>query len=101
MTIRGKRIFNYRPLVIFSVALALGIVIGEALYGTHVALIVCLCALAFLFVLIFSFVKRVRKYFYIPLALLVGLTGITASNAVYDANCIKDYNGEFTATVAS
>ncbi len=101
MTIRGKRIFNYRPLVIFAVALALGIVIGEALYGTHVALIVCLCALAFLFVLIFSFVKRVRKYFYIPLALLVGLTGITASNAVYDANCIKDYNGEFTATVAS
>lgn len=101
MTVKGRRIFNYRPMVAFAVALAAGILTGEAVYGRHLAFIVCICALAFLFILLLLLFKRTRKYFYIPLALLAGLIGITASNAVYDNNLAAYYKGAFTAEVSS
>ncbi|MCM1394248.1 MAG: competence protein ComEC family protein, partial [[Eubacterium] siraeum] len=101
MTIKGKRIFNYRPTVLFAIALILGVILGEAVYGRHTAITVCLCVIAFLFILLLAVFKKTRKFFYIPLALLAGLIGISASNAVYDAGAIDEYNGTFTATVAS
>lgn len=101
MKVKGRRIFNYRPTVLFALALMIGVVLGEAVYGRHLAFIVCLCAFSFLFLLTAAFFKRIRKFIYIPLALLVGLVGITSSNAVYDANSIDEFKGKFTATVAS
>ncbi len=101
MQIRGKRIFNYRPMCLVAGSLALGIVLGEAVYGESIAFIIAMCCVAFLLTVAFVFVKKVRKFAYLPLALLIGLIGITASSAIYDANIMSGYSGEFTVKVAS
>ena len=48
MKVKGKRIFNYRPTVLFALALMAGVILGEAVYGRHIAFIACLCAIDFL-----------------------------------------------------
>lgn len=101
MTIKGKRIFNYRPLVVFAVALVLGIILGEAVYSLPTGIIIVMCFAAFAAIIPFICIKKVRKFFYIPLALLIGMVSITASNSVYDGNMIQTYQGSFTADVAS
>lgn len=101
MTIRGRRIFNCRPAVIFALALASGIILGEAVYGVHTVLTVCLAVLAFLFTVLLACFKKSRKFVYVALALLAGFVGITVSNSEYDRNLVPSYKGTFTATVAS
>lgn len=86
---KGKRrIFNFRPLVAIFFALVAGLLIGEALYGESLYLMVVPLSagvIPFIFLCVF---KRARKFALIPLALLVGFAAITASNAVYDANVL-------------
>ncbi len=101
MTIKDKRIFNYRPLCVFAFALMLGIILGEAVYGEHTAYIVAMCLTAAIAFALVAGLRKVRKFFYIPLAMLIGLIGITSSNAVFDANTIDYFEGEFSATVSS
>lgn len=101
MTIKGRRIFNYRPAVIFALALTLGIILGEAVLGVHVALTVCVSVLAFLFAVFLLCFKNLRRFVYIPLALLAGFIGITVSASVYINSLVPEYSGKFTATVAS
>jgi len=101
MTIKGKRIFNYRPLCVFAISLILGLIIAEASYGESIAIIITLCLAATLSVILLAVFKRTRKFLYIPLALLIGLVALTSSNAVYDKNLTASYSGEFYATVSS
>lgn len=100
MKIRGKRIFNYRPMCFCAGSLALGIILGEAVYGESIAFIIAMCCVAFLAAFALVFIKKVRRFVYIPLAALVGLIGITASSMVYDANIMSGYVGEFTVRVS-
>ena len=101
MTVRHKRIFNYRPLCFCAAALVLGIILGEACYGEHIAIVISLCMFAFVMFCLSLIFKKVRRLFYIPLAMLVGIAGISISNAVYDGRMIEEYRGTFRATVAS
>lgn len=101
MKTKRKRIFNYRPLCFCAAALVLGIILGEAVYGEHIAFIITLCLVSFSVFISFLIFKKIRKFFYIPLAVLIGLSGITISNAVYDGNMIDEYHGTFTAKIAS
>ncbi|MDE6060267.1 MAG: ComEC/Rec2 family competence protein [Clostridia bacterium] len=101
MTVRHKRIFNYRPLCFCAAALVLGIILGEASYGEHIAIIISLSLFAFVLFCLSLIFKKVRRLFYIPLAMLVGLISITTSNAVYDGHMTEEYHGSFTAKVAS
>lgn len=98
-----RRIFNYRPMCVAALALIVGIIVAEALYGEHIALIAIPLSIgAVTFALLLAF-KRTRKFFYIPLAMLVGFSVMTASNAVYDSK-IKFAGGRtlcnMTATVS-
>lgn len=101
MEINGKRIFNYRPMCFVALSLVIGIIIGESLYGEHIAFYF-IPALVFLSLAIyFSVFKKARKYVLVPIAVLIGITSISVSNAVYDSHLIDDYKGEFSATVSS
>lgn len=101
MTIKGKRIFNYRPMCFFTLALVVGILIGEGLYGEHFAFyFIPIAAFVLSFCLICAF-KKTRKLAYIPIAFIVGLSAISISNAVYDAHSFYEYDGTFSAKVAS
>ncbi len=101
MNIKGKRIFNNRPLCFFAAALCLGIIIGEASYATHIGVLVSLSVLFAAATVAFVCVKKIRKLFYIPLALAVGFAAINVSNAVYDSRALENYTGTFSATVSS
>lgn len=101
MTIRGKRIFNYRPMCFFTLALLMGIIFGEGLYGEHFAFyFIPIILFLFSFFLLLAF-KKTRRFVYISVAFIAGLSSISISNAVYDAHSLNYYEGELSAKVAS
>ncbi len=103
MAKKRRRIFNYRPMCIAALALILGIIVAEALYSEPLALIaipLTICGAAFVALLIFP---KTRKLFYIPLAIMVGFSAMTASAAVYDSKIkYTEYSPivDMTATVS-
>lgn len=101
MTIKGKRIFNYRPLLFFAVALIFGILVAEALYSQSVwwylALLIVIIGANITVVAI----KKSRKFCYISIAVLVGFISMTATNLQYNSVAVKTYSGTFTAQVSS
>ncbi len=101
MTIKGRRIFNSRPICFATIFIVLGIIIAESLYKEN-ALYYLIPAILFLAAVVtFIVIPKCRKLIYIPLAFIVGLSGMSISNAVYDANLISSYDGEFSVRVAS
>lgn len=101
MTIKGKRIFNYRPMCFFAVALIVGILLAEGLYGEHIAFIslpILLFAVAFTTLVC---VKKTRRFIYLPIAFILGFAFMSISNAYYDLNTITYYEGKFSAVVSS
>ena len=101
MKIKGKRVFNSRPMVFFALSLVLGILVAECIYGVSfwfylIPLVVFLVAFA-----VAICVKKWRKFAYIPVALLVGFLAMTTSNVAFNAKTFVNYNGYFTCTVAS
>lgn len=101
MTIKGKRIFNYRPMVIFALAMVLGIVFSESVYGEGIAWNIALLSL-FLIALILTLVfKKSRRFCYIPIALIVGFACSMTVALCYNADYLSPYNGTFTAQVQS
>lgn len=101
MRIKGRRIFNYRPMLFFALTLVLGIIIAEACYGLSVWAFVSLLSVFVLsFALVLAF-KKSRKLFYIPLALIVGFVAMSATNLQYNSVKLNNYSGEITAKVNS
>lgn len=101
MRIKGKRIFNHRPMLFFALFLTFGIIFSEALYGASMWWyfgLLLLFIIAFLLVAIF---KKSRKSFYIPLAFIVGFIAMTAVNLQYNSVSVKDYTGSINAKVGS
>lgn len=101
MTIKGKRIFNYRPTVFFAVALIFGILVAEALYTQSVWWYLALFIVIIGSNIAVVAVKKSRRFFYISLAVLVGFVSMTATNLQYNSVDIKTYSGTFTAQVSS
>lgn len=101
MKIRGKRIFNYRPMLFFALALILGIIISEGFYGNSVYVYLGLLLLFLATFIVTCVFKKSRKLCYIPLAVLVGFVGMTATNLQYNSSSISEYTGSFTAQITS
>lgn len=101
MTISGKRIFNYRPMVFFALAMIAGILMSEALYTCSVWWYLALTIVIIGAVITVAAIKKSRKLLYIPLAVLIGFIGMTATNLQYNSVPIKTYSGTFTAQVSS
>ena len=101
MRIKGRRIFNYRPMLWFALSLVAGIIVSEAFYGLPTWVYLALLAV---FILAFSLTaafKKSRKLFYIPLALLVGFVAMTSTNLQYNSVKPNNYTGEMTVRVNS
>ncbi len=99
MTIKGKRIFNYRPVCFSAFFLMLGILLAEGLYSEN-PLFYIIPAVAFTA----SFVpllmtKRYRRFVYIPLAFIVGVMSMSLSSYVYDTSLMPAYEGTFQARI--
>ena len=101
MTIKGKRIFNYRPIVFFAVALIFGILVAEALYTQSVWWYLALFIVIIGSNIAVVAVKKSRRFFYVSIAVLVGFVSMTATNLQYNSVDIKTYSGTFTAQVSS
>ncbi len=98
---KGKRIINYRPICFFALALAAGILVGEALFGEKAMwLILPLLAAVICFILLAAF-KNVRKLIYIPIAFVIGVCSVTVSNQVYSMRIIDELEGTIYCRVAS
>lgn len=76
---------NYRPLCFAALALIMGIIIAEALYGEEPALISIPIVFGVAALVLLCVFKRTRAFFYLPLAFLVGFAAMTISGAVYDS----------------
>ena len=101
MNVRGKRIFNYRPVCLFALALASGIIVTEALYSfSHLLRLVFLGAGVAVFVTMLC-LRRSRKFSYIAIAFIVGIISASAASDLFDARSPQTYNGTFTARVES
>lgn len=102
MNWKGKRIFNYRPLVFCALSICVGIIIAEAMYGIHYAFFAIPIVLFAVATICLGIFKKTRKYLYIPLALLVGFASMTASGAIYDTKLVSEGRYDnITGTVAS
>ena len=99
MRLRGKRIFNYRPMLFFALSMVFGIILSEALYGESVWWYVALFLIFVAVAVCVSIFKKSRKLFYIPLALIVGFVAMTAVNLQYNSVDLKNYSGNITAKV--
>lgn len=101
MTIRGRRIFNNRPMVFCALALCLGIISGEAFFGVDarfrfIPLVALICVSVLLVCL-----KKFKKLVYLPIAVIVGFVAICGANDLYSKRSYRDCFGVITARVAS
>ncbi len=99
MTIKGKRIFNYRPVCFCAFFLMIGILLAEGLYNEN-PLFYIIPAVAFTA----SFVpllmtRKYRRFIYIPLAFIVGVMSMSLSSYVYDTSLMPAYEGTFQARI--
>ncbi len=96
-----RRIFNNRPVLFFALFTVVGILISEAFYGLSAWWYLAL-TIAFVTALVLvAIFKKSRKFFYLPLALIVGFVAMTATNLQFNSAKIKDYTGDINAKVTS
>lgn len=101
MTIKGRRIFNYRPICFCALSIVVGVLIAEALYGENPILFI-IPSLLFLTVFVFLVcIKKCRRFVYIPIAFIVGIMSMSLSAYTYDCSLISGYNGVYQARVVS
>lgn len=101
MTIKGRRIFNYRPMVFFALAMIVGILVSECVYGEGIAWNIALLSLFLLALILVLVFKKSRRFCYIPLALLIGFVASCTTALVYNAKATDAYSGTFTAQIKS
>lgn len=98
---KTKRIFNNRPICIFALFLALGLLIGEVMYPFDKLFRLIPAVLSLVAVIgLFSFSKT-RKFGYIAVAFLIGFLALCGANDIYDSRKIPDLTAEIQATVDS
>ncbi len=101
MNIKGKRIFNKRPMCFFAAFLICGIIIGESLVGENplfrlIPLIVGILAI----VLCFTF-KKSRGFAYVCIAFVLGVLAICGSNDIFASMLSPSFDGKIVGTVSS
>ena len=101
MTVKGRRIFNRRPVCFFAFFLAAGILVAEAFYAIpHLYRLIPLL-LAVVVTASFALKGKLRRAVYLPLAFLIGFLSCTGAADVYDSRLVEDCSGTFTARVSS
>lgn len=98
---KHKRIINKRPVCIFAILMAVGIITGELIFGADARFRFIPLVIGVICLIVFLSVSKVRKLAYIPIAFLVGFVGICASCDVYSSYSIDGQSGEFSARIAS
>lgn len=101
MRIKGKRIFNYRPMLWCALSLVFGIILSEAFYGESVWAYVALSAIFVAAICVVAAFKKSRKFVYIPIAALVGIIAMTSVNLQYNSVSLHNYTGNVTVRVNS
>ena len=98
---KGKRIFNNRPLCFVALFLALGLIIGEVMYPFPKLFRLIPTVLSLGAVIgLFSFAKT-RKFGYIAVSFLVGIVAMCGANDVYDSRFIPMMDTKIQGTVDS
>ena len=101
MTVKGRRIFNRRPVCFFVLFLAAGIIVAEAFYSIpHLYRLIPLL-LAVIVTASFALKGKLRRALYLPLAFLIGFISCTGAADVYDSHSVPDCSGTFAARVSS
>lgn len=101
MTVRGRRIFNRRPVCFFALFLAAGILAAEAFYPIpHIYRLIPLLLTAAVCVF-FACCGKCRRYIYIAAAFFIGFISCSGAADVYDSRLTDDVTGTFTAKVSS
>lgn len=100
MTIRGRRIFNHRPVCFFALFVAAGILLAEAFSCVpHAFRAIPLSVLAA--VSVFMLIRRSsRRHAYLALAALIGFVACSGASDVFESGLASDGNGVFTARVS-
>lgn len=101
MTIKGKRIFNYRPVCFAALAMILGIILGEAIRGERLSLVAVPISVFVAATVVLAVFKKSRRFAYLPVFALIGSVGMIICSAVYANSVIEPYNGAMTARVTS
>lgn len=101
MTVRGRRLFNRRPVCFFALLMAAGILLAEAFYPLpHLYRLIPLLVTVAVCVL-FGAAGKLRKHLYLAVAFFIGFLACSGAADVYDSHLVADREGVFTARVAS
>ncbi len=101
MELKGKRIFNYRPMCVFAVFLILGIIVGESLFGEQMLFRLIPLIISMVAIVLCAIFAQSRKFVYILIAFLIGFLAICGSNDIFSASLIDAYRGEIEGSVSS
>lgn len=101
MTVKGRRIFNRRPVCFFALFLAVGIILAEAFYPTDRLFRFIPLLLTAAVCILFGVLPKTRRLVYLPLALIVGFLACAGAADIVDSRLVPDTRGTFTARVAS
>ena len=87
---------------LFALALIVGIILGESLYGENVFFRFVPLALIIAAFVALLCIKKVRRFVFIAVAIAIGFLGVCASNDIYDKHTFEgEYECVFSAKVAS
>ena len=98
--IEMKRIVNKRPLCFAAAMLSVGIVLGLLAVDNIISRIV-LISLFFALTVTFAFIKKLKRIFYLPLAIMVGAVSFYGAHDLYIAKSVNENDTVYFATVAS
>lgn len=101
MNVRGRRIFNRRPVCFFAFLLAFGVILAEAFYPVHHLFRLIPLLLALAVCVLFALRSGWRKLLYLPIAFVIGFLACSGAADVVDSRLVEDCEGRFTARVAS
>ncbi len=98
---RRTRIFNVRHVCFFALSLTAGIIIAEAMSALPSLFVLCPMGVCAAVAAVVTAFKKSRKFFYIPVAVIIGLISLTAFYHIISASSSPDYSGKLQAEVAS
>ena len=100
MEVRGRRLFNRRPVCFFALFLAFGIIVAEGFYALpHLYRLIPLLLTAAVCV-IFAAKPKLRGFLCLAVAFLTGFVSCSGAADVYDSRLVDDVSGTFTARVS-
>ncbi len=96
-----RRVFNYRPLSMVALFLAVGLLVGECLYGFNTLFRLIPIVLSISIGIGLFIFKRTRRFTYFAVTFLIGVLAMCGANDVYDSRRIDGGYASIQATVDS